>query len=396
MTRSSNVPLQHPTLRLTSLILVSALAAAGCSSIDKVISSDKVDYRSGAKQTTGLDVPPDLTQLARDNRNPASGGVVSAAALQQSAAGKAASASMAPAANNTVALNAAGNIRLERDGNVRWLHTDLSPEQLWQPVKDFWTERGFELTTEQADVGLMETNWNENRAKLPQDIIRSTIGKVFDNLYSSGERDMFRTRVERNAKGGTDIYISHKGVQEVYTNQQKESTAWQARPSDPLLESEMLSRLMLKLGAKDEAAKAALVAASAPVAQVAAAGVDAPKNRSLADVPDELQVAEGFERAWRRVGQSLDRHGFTVEDRDRKQGLFFLRYADPNQAGKDEPNFFQRLFSKDEGGAAKVRYRVAVKSEGERSTVSVLDDKGQKQTNEIAKRILNLLMDDLR
>lgn len=404
VTRSSIASSKTRPVSLACLLMVGALAA-GCSSLDNVISTDKVDYRSGAKQTTGLDVPPDLSQLARDGRAQQQGGVVSAATFQQNnAAANAQASGAAPA--NTVALNAAGNVRLERNGSERFLRVDLPPEQLWQQVRDFWIERGFEIAKEQADIGLIETNWNENRAKLPQDIVRSTIGRVFDGLYSSGERDMYRTRVERVA-GGTEIHISHKGVQEVYTSQQKDSTAWQPRASEPQLEAEMLSRLMLKLGAKDEAAKAALLAAN-NAAKPAATGTEGalptagaaavaskPQSRSLADVPDELQVTEGFERAWRRVGQSLDRHGFTVEDRDRKQGLFYLRYADPNQAGKEEPNFFQKLFSKDEG-PTKVRYRVMVKSEGERSVVSVLDDKGQKQTNEIAKRILNLLMDDLR
>ncbi|MBB4843940.1 outer membrane protein assembly factor BamC [Paucibacter oligotrophus] len=404
MTRSSIASSKTRPVSLACLLMVGALAA-GCSSLDNVISTDKVDYRSGAKQTTGLDVPPDLSQLARDGRAQQQGGVVSAATFQQNnAAAKANAQASSAAPANTVALNAAGNVRLERNGSERFLRVDLPPEQLWPQVREFWIERGFEIAKEQADIGLIETNWNENRAKLPQDIIRSTIGRVFDGLYSSGERDMYRSRIERVA-GGTEIHISHKGVQEVYTSQQKDSTAWQPRPSDPMLEGEMLSRLMLKLGAKEEAAKAALQAAASQPAAVATGGAVAtagaaavaskPQSRSLAEVPDELQVAEGFERAWRRVGQSLDRHGFTVEDRDRKQGLFYLRYADPNQAGKEEPNFFQKLFSKDEG-PTKVRYRVMVKSEGERSTVSVLDDKGQKQTNEIAKRILNLLMDDLR
>ena len=263
-------------------------------------------------------------------------------------------------------------------------------EQLWPQLRAFWVESGFEIAKEETEVGLMQTSWHENRAKLPQDFVRAAIGKVFDSLYSTGERDMYRTRVERVGTG-TEIYISHRGMQEVYSTQQKDQTTWTGRPSDPQLEAEMLSRLMLKLGAKEEAAKAAL--AAAPVA--GSKTVAPARSRALSEVPNSLQVNEDFERAWRRVGQSLDRHGFTVEDRDRKQGLFFLRYSDPNQAGKEEPNFFERLFTSDKGLSA-MRYRVSVKSEGERSTVTVLDDKGQQQTNDIAKRILNLLMDDLR
>ena len=391
--RSSYVVSSTP-VRLACLVLAGSLGA--CSSLDGVLSSDKVDYRSSARQTSGLDVPPDLTQLARDNRAQVQGGVVSASALQQSAAIK----TVATASGSAVALNAVGDVRIERNGSERWLRTSLTPEQLWPQLRVFWQERGFEVVKEQAEVGVMETNWNENRAKLPQDIIRSTIGKVFDGLYSTGERDMFRTRVERAANGGTEIFVSHRGMQEIYTNQQRDSTAWQPRPADPQLEAEMLSRLMLKLGAKEDQAKAVLAGAAKPAESSTAMALNAEpaqakRARPLSEVPDSLVVNEGFERAWRRVGQSLDRHGFTVEDRDRPQGLFFLRYADPNQAGKEEPNFFQRLFSSD-AAPATTRYRVSVKSEGEKSTVRVLDDKGQQQTNEIAKRILNLLMDDLR
>ena len=229
-------------------------------------------------------------------------------------------------------------------------------------------------------------------------IIRSTIGKVFDGLYSTGERDMYRTRIERTADG-TDIYISHRGMQEVYTTTSRDATAWQNRPTDPYLEAEMLSRLMLKLGGKEDAAKTVVAeagkpAATPPVSSVRPAGEEPRVRRPLSEVPDSLNVNDAFDRAWRRVGLSLDRHGFTIEDRDRAAGLFYLRYADPEQAGKDEPNFFQRLFGAK--AASPVRYRVSVKSEGATSTVRVLDDRGQAITDDNAKRILSLLMDDLR
>jgi outer membrane protein assembly factor BamC len=379
-------------VRLACLAMVASLS--GCGMLESVLSTDKVDYRGAARQTSGLDVPPDLTQLARDQRAQVKGGVVSASALAQ---GGTVAAPVA-AAGNAVAVNAVADLRIERTGATRWLHSSLPPEQVWPQLRAFWQDRGFELVKDQSDVGVMETNWNENRAKLPQDFIRQTIGKVFDSMYSTGERDMFRTRVERGTSGGTDIYIVHRGMIEVYTNQSRDATAWQPRPQDPQLEAEMLSRLMLKLGAKPEQANAALAqdtSISSTTAQKLAQASTGAKTRPLSEVPDAIQVNEGFDRAWRRVGQSLDRHGFTIEDRDRPQGLFFLRYADPNQAGKEEPNFFQRLFGNKETTAA-ARYRVSVKSQGDKSTVTVLDDKGQQQTNEIAKRILNLLMDDLR
>jgi len=391
-----SVPSLRPTAtRLACTAFV--LSLAGCSAIDGMFSTDKVDYKAASRQTQGLEVPPDLTQLAKDNRAQVQGGAISASALS-AAKPVTASSVQSPAAGN-VALNSAGDVRLERSGADRWLHTSATPEQLWPQLRSFWQDRGLEVVKEQPEIGVMETNWAENRAKLPQDFIRSTIGKVFDGLYSTGERDMYRTRIDRSATG-TDIFISHRGMQEVYTTQGRDSTAWQPRPTDPTLEAEMLSRLMLKLGGKEDAAKTIVAEAGQP-APAAAPSVrkiggetQAPARRALSEVPDSLTVNDGFDRAWRRVGLSLDRHGFTIEDRDRAAGLFYLRYADPEKAGQEEPNFFQRLLGAK--AVEPVRYRVAVKSEGDKSTVRVLDDRGQPVTTDNAKRILSLLMDDLK
>jgi outer membrane protein assembly factor BamC len=408
VTRFFQVPSQSTLLRLSCLAIAASLAA--CSTIESYLLPDKVDYRTASRQTGGLEVPPDLTQLARDNRAQVQDGAISASAMQQASAPNAPKAApdaaAVPAASATpVAISAVGDLRIERNGNARWLHSDLTPEQLWPQVRAFWLERGFALTREQADIGIMETDWVENRAKLKQDIIRSTIGKLFEGLYSTGERDSYRTRLER-VTGGTEIYISQKGMKEVYADSEHTQTVWQPRPNEPELEAEYLSRLLLKLGGKTEQAATSSTAASGVASSATAASSALPssalnnggnaRNRPLSEVPDSLEVNEGFERAWRRVGQSLDRHGFTIEDRDRTQGLFFLRYADPTQAGKEEPNFFVRLFTFSSEPAQTIHYRVSVKSSGEKTTVSVTDEKGKQQTSEVAKRILNLLMDDLR
>jgi len=207
------------------------LSLAGCSTIDSIFSSDKVDYKAASRQTQGLDIPPDLTQLAKDGRAQVQGGSISASALAAAPRQQGANAQVA---SGNVAVNNVGDVRLERSGNERWLHTSLPPEKVWPLLRSFWQERGLEVVKDQPELGIMETNWAENRAKLPQDFIRSTIGKVFDSLWSTGERDMYRTRVDRGPNG-TDIFISHRGKQEVYTTSQRDATSWQDRPSDPSL-----------------------------------------------------------------------------------------------------------------------------------------------------------------
>lgn len=375
-------------VRLAGLALAAGLTA--CSSIENFMGGDKVDYRSaGTTRAQPLEVPPDLSQLNRDGRVGQSGGTVSASTFQTGATAPAAVAT-------TVAPKAIGEMKIERQGSQRWLTVPLPPEQLWPQLQAFWKERGFTLVLDQAEAGVMETDWAENRAKLPQDIVRRTIGRVFDSLYSTGERDKFRTRVERNPAGGSEVYVSHRGVAEVYSGDRKETTVWQPRPADEQLEAEMLQRLMLRLGAKEEQVKAA-AATGAPAASAAAQPARA---RIVQGQPAAtLQVDDGFDRAWRRVGLALDRSGFTVEDRDRAQGLYFVRYVDPADVGKSEGGFLSKLWpfgKKSDDAAGPVRYRVAVKGQGEQSTVTVLNAQGQPENGEAARKIVSLLAEDLK
>ena len=355
--------------KLTLLGLTLALGA--CSTLQ----SDKVDYKSSGKAPS-LEVPPDLTQLARDTRYSAPGAAVTASGYQ---AGQATQAAV------STAVSAIGDVRIERAGSQRWLVVDRPAEKLWDTVKDFWQENGFLLIQDQANLGIMETDWAENRAKLPQDFIRSALGKMLDSLYSTGERDKFRTRLERNAANGTEIYISHRGMVEVYSDNEKNKTVWQPRPVDPELEAEFLRRLMVKLGVSQEQSKA-LMAAGAPKLTSRAATVNG---------QPVVQIDEGFDRAWRRVGLSLDRTGFTVEDRDRSQGTYFVRYVAPN-ADKAEPGFFGKLFGSTPKANTPQKYRIMVQSQGESTVVSVLNASGVPETSDNAQRIVKVIADDLK
>jgi len=379
---NSNVNRVHAVTPVGAAVLGLSLVLAGCSTVENFLTGDKIDYRSQAGKTTPLEVPPDLTQLARDTRYQPQSGVVSATSMQ-----RAASSGTPVAASSSVAPAAIGELRIERQGNQRWLVSSQSPGLLWPQLRSFWQEKGFTLAVDNAEVGVMETDWAENRAKLPQDFIRGAIGRVFDALYSTGERDRFRTRVERTATG-SEIFISHRGMVEVYNNERKESTVWQPRPPDTELEAEFLARLMVRLGATDEVAKASV--AQAP---------DQPaRARVVAAGPGEtLEVDDGFDRAWRRVGLALDRRGFTVEDRDRSSGLYFVRYVDAKLAEQEEPGFFAKLFGGDKDRTKLMqRYRVAVKAAGAKTLVTVQDSKGANDSGEAAKVILARLADELK
>jgi len=357
--------------RLSLLSL--SLTLAACSVLD----GDKIDYKSASKKGTSLEVPPDLTQLSRETRYAVPGSAVSASSFQLGQVSQ-----TVPTATASTTM---GDVRIERAGNQRWLVINRPADLLWEPVRDFWQENGFLLAMDQANLGIMETDWAENRAKIPQDFIRNTLGKVLDSLYSTGERDKFRTRLERNASGGTDIFISHRGMIEVYNSNDKDSTVWQPRPADPELEAEFLRRLMVKLGVSQEQSKALLAAGANPSSSRATAINGQPV----------VQIDDGFDRAWRRVGLSLDRTGFTVEDRDRAKGIYFVRYVAPS-ADKAEPGFLGKLFGGSKAAEGPLKYRIAVVSQGTSTTVSVLDANGRPDTSANAQRIVNVIAADLK
>ena len=366
------------TLPLQTLTAVTALAVlAGCS----VFEEDKINYKSASKGGS-LDVPPDLTQLRRDSRYMLESRSATASGFANA---------QTSVRESGTAVNALGPVRIERSGNQRWLVVNQSAEKVWDSVREFWTSNGFVLSTDAADLGIMETDWAENRAKIPQDFLRRTLGKVLDGLYSSGERDRYRTRIERNNSGGVDIFITHRGMVEEYADSGKTKTVWMPRPADPELEIEFMRRLMVKLGATPQQAQQAQALPATTAASTAALA----QLVTLGGQP-ALALADPIDRAWRRTGLALDRGGFTVEDRDRSRGLFDVRYVAPT-ANKEEPGFFSRIFSSKAASASGPRrYQIQLTANGETTELRVRGQDGQVASAQDVQNILQLLLTQLR
>lgn len=373
--------------RLTLCVMSIVLAA--CSSIG--LESKKIDYKSAsAVKVPTLEVPPDLTSPARDDRFavPDTGGKGTATFSAYSGE----RSSQARAQQQSDVLPQVDKARIERSGSQRWLVIAETPDKLWGQVKDFWQETGFLINLELPEAGVMETDWAENRAKLGNDGVRNLLGKVLDSLYSTAERDKFRTRLEPGSiPGTTDVFISHRGMYEIYVSEGKDQTRWQPREPDPELEAEMLRRLMVRFGTDQKRAATEMAATKARP-------VERAKLSRGNDGAGTLEVQESFDRAWRRVGLALDRVGFTVEDRDRSKGLYFVRYVDPegDNQKKSEGVLSKLAFWKGSKPDPQTRYRVFVKDGGSLTTVQVLSIEGGVDQSETSKKILNLLHEQLK
>jgi outer membrane protein assembly factor BamC len=363
------------------------LALAACGTL---FDSAKVDYKS-EKKLPPLEVPPDLTTPAREERyqipegSPTGPTTLSAYNAERSGA---------PRPGSTAILPEIEKVRIDRSGSERWLVVPEPPEKVWPIVKDFWQGLGFVIKTEVPEAGVMETDWAENRAKIKDDPIRNMIGAIFDAAYSTSERDKYRTRLERGAQANTtEIYITHRGVAEIYVSESRDRTVWQPRPPDPSLEAEFLRRLMVRFGVDDARARA----------QVAVSAVSKDDGRAKIVAAENgigrLELAEPFDRAWRRVGLVLDRVGFTVEDRDRSKGFYFVRYVDPEADALDTKNesFLGKLaFWRSAPDPKAEQYRVFVKDRNDSSEVQVLNKEGNPASSDTARKILSLLQQQLK
>jgi outer membrane protein assembly factor BamC len=377
------------TARWIPCILACA-ALAACSSFDA--GGKKVDYKSAAP-TAPLEVPPDLVRPGGDDRfrvpdiNPTGSATFSDYSRER--AGQ-------PRTGMTGVLPEIPDARVVREGNQRWLVVKGTPDQVWLTVKGFWQESGFIVNVEVPEAGILETDWAEKRPQLKDiGMVRAFLSWAFDQVFTTSERDKFRTRLERGAQPGTtEIYVSHRRMEEVIvgaTSVDTPDTRWQPRPSDPDLEAEMLRRLMVRFGVDDAQAKIQIATAKPAAPRAALSKGD--------DGAGTLALNEQFDRAWRRVGLALDRVGFTVEDRDRSKGLYFVRYIDPQIDGKtDQGGFLARLkFWGSDKPKPNEQFRIEVKDGNAAGCqVTVLNKDGAREQSDTAGRILALLYEQLK
>ncbi len=376
----------HSNFLKVLLVCLAAVSIAGCQTIEQ---KRKIDYRN-TRTLPPLEIPPDLSSLPDREHPAASGGTATA-----TYSGMPRDDKTAPAAGSgQTVLPQFSGIRMARDGQARWLVVNAEPQALWNPVREFLLNSGLLIAEENPTTGVIETDWAENRAKVGTGG-QKLLAKWMGMLYSTGQRDRYRVRLERGtAPGTTEIYLSHQGMQEEAVNDNASSgptgSYWKPRPSDPELETEMLQRLIAHLGGQETVAKAV------PNAKPAAAEEPAPTNATLTRNGDgvSLSLQDSLDRAWRRVGLSLDRIGFTVEDRDRSKGIYYVRYIDPEAQGQKK-GMFSRWFSDDDKQPPN-QYQVHLKPAQSGTEVEVLDKNGVPEGSKTGERILGLLYEQLK
>jgi outer membrane protein assembly factor BamC len=363
-----------PLLKCAALVAIALLT--GCETMTASLGK-KVDYKSSGS-APALEVPPDLSTPTYDDRYQVATASGQAAAR---ATGK-----------PSEVLPVSTDARLVRVGSERYLVVKASEDVAWKTVRAFWEKNGFVIASEQATLGIMETDWAENRATVPQDFMQRFLSKYASFMNDTYKRDKFRTRIERGTEPGTvENFVSHHGAAQLATKNTKgvgEDYQWQATPADLNLESEFLGRMMIAFGAPEQKANESVAALTT--------SPDRAVIEKSKDGASQLIVDDAFDRAWRRVGLALDRTGFTVVDRDRSKGLYFVRYSNPDLDVKKDKGWLDKLVFWKSDDVKPEQYRVVVTQADPKSGVTVQDPAGAPDKSVTSDKILALLKDQLK
>ena len=428
-TNFKQIKMKHTMSSKLIAVSILSLFLSACDSIPFIDNTS--DYK-GAGRAKPLEVPPDLTSVNSSDAYSVPGGSTTYNTYSQNQEGQEVGVEKV--------LSSTEGVRMEKAGTQRWLVVKAPAEKIWPVVRDFWIDQGFAVRVENADTGVMETEWLEAdaiKAKEDKKNVGEKFDKWLDKLSGLADRRKFRTRLERGEKEGfTEIYMTHRtvssapddGKNKVRTNYGEVDTGYRLDSSKPVtkaeeldaeLDAELLRRLMVKLGLNEKQAQ-----------QIVAN----PTTEKHAEVTKEadssvtLSLNDPFDRGWRRVGLALDRIGFVTEDKDRSKGLYFVRYTDVDIDdspikkkglfeslkfwGKDDPEVENKSKPKDEktivdklkfwkGDGGKTdpskQYRIQLVDANNGTTrVNVVDADGKNNRSSTGNRIISLLYDQLK
>jgi outer membrane protein assembly factor BamC len=365
---------------LVTAALLQSLAA--CSWLNNAFPDRSKDYKK-AETGRSLEVPPDLTTTTTSDALVVPEG-------ETTLSGYTSARQTLVRGGSAPVLPGQEGITLQRDRDRAWLVVDADPRSVWSKAREFWLENGFLIVSEDPTIGVLETDWVENREYIPQGVIRSLISRIWEGAYTSAYQDRYRMRLENGERSDTtEVFISHQGIQEQMegSSDSTQTYVWMPRPSDPGLESTMLKKLMIYMGVAPQQAE-----------QQVAAKEPQPERAELIQQESGgavLVIHEGFARAWRSVGITLDRVDFAVEDRDRSSGIYYVRYNDPLK-GQKKGVLSKLAFWSSSDDEKVVTYQIKLTDEGADTRVVVLDAAGKPELSVTAVRILTLLHEELR
>ena len=349
------------------VMLLMAVSLSGCFSFGDEekqktptgLGERDIQYYSN-KTVTSLEIPPDLTTPSSQNAFKLSEYVSNVQEDTISFSDKDQTIKEASSI-----LRTPSNIEVKRAGNRRWLLVDKKPDAVWNLSKSFFKSHGFAIKKTNKKIGLMETDFLENHPEIPDQslgVIRSMLKKAIAARYALPIVDKYRIRIEPVDNGEkSEVYLSLTSMEEVLTNSGKEdeNTIWQSREKDQALETEMLYRLMTFLGSDHAEAREKIIQA---------------KEEQKLTV-SLLKGVNGYAKlefslnqydTWDNVGWALDQLNIDIEDKDVKEGSFYI-----NVARTEDQGIWSKMFGDD---AIKKSFQILVRQVADNKTEVYFND----------------------
>ncbi|SMN16985.1 Outer membrane protein NlpB, lipoprotein component of the protein assembly complex (forms a complex with YaeT, YfiO, and YfgL); Lipoprotein-34 precursor [uncultured Candidatus Thioglobus sp.] len=339
-------------IKTTALVLLS-LTLTGCFSFDEKrevketsLGERDIKYYSN-KTVTSLEIPPDLTKPSSQNAFKLSEYVSN---IQEDTISFSEKDNTIKEASSI--LRTPSNIQVKRSGERRWLIVNKKPDAVWSLSKSFFKSHGFAIKKANKKIGLIETDFLENYPEIPDQsvgLIRAMLKKAIAARYALPIVDKYRIRIEPTLETGkTAVYLSLTSMEEVITKagQDDENTIWQSKPKDQALETEMLYRLMTFLGSDHAVAREKILQAKED------RQLTVEMAKSVGGYA-KLVFSLGRYDTWDNMGWALDQLNVEVEDKDIKEGSFYI-----NIARSEDKGIWSRMFGDD---AIKKSFQISVK-----------------------------------
>jgi len=342
-------------IRINISLFLLSLFLSGCILQDQKQSS--IDINSKNKEVTinyyannsvtSLEVPPDLTSPSYEN----------SFRLSEFASGI--DTNMVNLTNSEIENNdkkilvAPSDISVKKSGNRRWLEVNKDSETIWKLSNQFLKELGFTIKNSNKKIGIMETNFLENRKpEIPAQTMgffRSALQSTIENVnYTLPSVDKYKIRIEPKSDFITEVYLSVNSMAEVISGSgNNETTLWQNSEKDYALEAEMLYRLMVYLGGDSAKAREKIISAK-------------DNNKVVVNVKDGLN---GYAKlvfnlnlidTWDNISWAISETNVQVEDRDIKERAFYI-----NLARTADKGIMSKIFGED---AILNTYQIQLKS----------------------------------
>ena len=261
-------------------------------------------------------------------------------------------------------------IKIYKQGQDMFLSVETEDKLiLWNRIKSFWLEEGFQLLSEDLTISSMKTNYLENLSEVQLGAIQRVVGRYVPLLVSPETRDSYKTRIIKK-DNGFDIVVSHYGKE--FMSDGDSEFRWQNRPRDNEFQNEMISRMYIYLGGNEAKNSGYIIAKTTGIRNTVSIYTD---EQGL----QTLYIPDIYERVYPSIVSSLDILGVKILDNNQSNGLIKISMDDKAEESK---GFLAKMFS--DNSSQVMNIKVTTGGDNGESTLVIIEDNSFVQIQTLA------------